>query len=128
MTAIEWLVEQLTERGHIIPDHLEEQAIQMDRTEHGKTWDAAIDAMDKRGYNVARAYTDFDDYFAETYGSNGSDEHIVDTNEMISSQTEISDEEIHRQADKEFRHFEDEDKDIWIRACQWYREQLKQRQ
>jgi ectoine hydroxylase-related dioxygenase (phytanoyl-CoA dioxygenase family) len=45
-----------------------------------------------------------------------------------SSKTEISDEEIHRQADKEFRHFEDEDKDIWIRACQWYREQLKQRQ
>lgn len=42
-----------------------------------------------------------------------------------SSQTEISDEEIYKQADKEFRHFEDEDKDIWIRACQWYREQLK---
>jgi hypothetical protein len=108
-TAVEWFSIQLYEQGYFdgsTPksitnlDHLQEQAKQMEKTEHGKTWDAALDAMERRGHNVARAYTDFDDYFAETYVSEGSDEHIVDTNEMInqvpdvrkmvSSQTEIS--------------------------------------
>jgi hypothetical protein len=27
LTAVQWLVEQLEERGHIIPDHLEEVAL-----------------------------------------------------------------------------------------------------
>lgn len=48
-------------------------------------------------------------------------------NYLTSSQTEISDEEIKIEADREFRYFEDENKDIWTRACKWYREQLKQK-
>ena len=33
MNSIEWLIEQLEERGHIIPDHLEETAIEMHNQE-----------------------------------------------------------------------------------------------
>lgn len=76
-------------------------------------------------------------YFDETYGSKGSDEHIVDINEMTSSQTEISDEEIEKQAklyatqktqlkrlsNREF----DLAKNDYVNACKWYREQLKQK-
>jgi hypothetical protein len=31
MTSIEWLIEQLEERGHIIPDHLEQNALIMEK-------------------------------------------------------------------------------------------------
>ena len=49
---------------------IEEQAKAMHKTEHGKTWDDAMENMKARGGNDMRAYTDFDDYYAETYGGN----------------------------------------------------------
>ena len=105
----------------------------MEEKQHGKTWDAALDKYEVRAGNYMRAYEDFDDYFAETYGSKGSDgkcpncgamevdamsprtiyecgssdydqrpntfkqsegckdsdDHIVDTNEMMYSQEEV---------------------------------------
>ena len=54
-----------------IPDELEEafeQAKAMQKQQHGKTWDDAMESMKARGGNDMRAYTDFDDYYAETYG------------------------------------------------------------
>ena len=57
-------------------------------------------------------------------------DHIVDTNEMVSSQTEISDEEIEDRA----AEWMEEDWDVktyyeaFIDGASWYREQLKQRQ
>ena len=51
-----------------------EQAKEMERQQHGKTWDTALDKSEARAGNYMRAYGDFDDYFAETYGSKGSDE------------------------------------------------------
>ena len=79
---------------------------------------------------------EFEQYYTSTYGSKGSDEHIVDTNEMISSQTEISDEEIEKQAEKYYSYDELRDGefmgtiiaskiDAWVDAIKWYREQLK---
>lgn len=75
-------------------------------------------------------------YFAETYGSKGSDEigsslewngestegHNIHT----SSQTEISDEEIEKYANE--LYYGTNFKQVCITACKWYREQLKQRQ
>ena len=59
------------------------------------------------------------------------DYHIVDTNEMVSSQTEISDEEI----EYGFEYFQinrlgesQSWESIWKEAIKWYREQLKSRQ
>jgi hypothetical protein len=72
MNSIEWLIEQLEERGHIIPDHLEETAIEMHRAEHGKTWDKAIESHENRGHNIERSWCDFDEYYQETFGSKGS--------------------------------------------------------
>ena len=30
-TAVEWLIEQLEERGHIIPDHIEVNSLEMEK-------------------------------------------------------------------------------------------------
>ena len=64
--------------------------------------------------------------FCKTYGSKGSDEHIVDTNEMIdhigdaNKMVEISDEEIEQYAKQNaFNYYE------FITGAKWYREQLK---
>jgi hypothetical protein len=40
----------------------------MQKQQHGKTWDDAMESIKARGGNDIRAYTDFDDYYAETYG------------------------------------------------------------
>jgi hypothetical protein len=56
-----------------IPDELEQaykQAKTMQKQQHGKTWDDAMESIKARGGNDMRAYTDFDDYYVETYGGN----------------------------------------------------------
>ena len=101
-----------------------------------------------------------DEYYTSTYGSKGSDEnfkqfslyehketitssdtkvsetfldHVPDVRNMVSSQTEISDEEIEKGA-KEWYNKEGAYSasaialKTWVYAIKWYREQLKQRQ
>jgi site-specific DNA-cytosine methylase len=45
-----------------------EQAKEMEKEQHGNTWDEAIDTHERRGHIIARSLVDFDDYFNETYG------------------------------------------------------------
>ena len=47
-----------------------EQAKAMHKEEHGKTWDDAMENMKARGGNYMRAWTDFDEYYNETFGGN----------------------------------------------------------
>lgn len=68
-TAVEWLVEQTRkqewhslQRGEMI-----EQAKQMEKEQHGTTWDKAIDAHEKRGHVIARSWCDFDEYYNEKF-------------------------------------------------------------
>jgi hypothetical protein len=82
-TAVEWLAEQMEIlhydywAEHISKDEknqrlkqLKEQAKEMEKEQHGKTWDTAMDNLDARGGNIVRAYVDFDDYYNETFGGN----------------------------------------------------------
>lgn len=65
MTAVEWLLEQtMYIRSTKWPDIME-QALEMERQQHGETWDAALLHVDKRGGVVLRALVDFDEYWAE---------------------------------------------------------------
>ena len=92
MTSIEWLIDQLEQKGDMretpsirnlqlnidTSDYLElkRQAKEMHKQE-------IIDAYGD-GLNAHR--TDFcnrDEYFAKTYGSNGSDDHISDISKMV---------------------------------------------
>jgi hypothetical protein len=65
MTAVEWLLEhdyliRTTKWKDIV-----EQALQMEKEQHGETWDMALKQMVERGYVWERAMCDFDDYWAE---------------------------------------------------------------
>jgi hypothetical protein len=153
MNSIEWLIEQLEERGHIIPDHLEETAIKMHKQEIIDAWEDGYGGDEHNS----------DEYYNEIFGSKGSGERIVDTNKTIkldcpydftsrctmgscdckpkqettSSQPEISDEEIEEASlyiktsdykvntNTPFYHVE---KAMWRMGAKWYREKLKQKQ
>lgn len=83
-SSVEWLIEQLEEKGgawenvsirrlNISIDvseymELKTKAKAMHREEHGRTWDDAMETLKSRGGNDIRAYTDFDDYYAEKFG------------------------------------------------------------
>lgn len=41
-----------------------EKALEMEREQHGETWDMALKQMIERGYVWERAICDFDDYWA----------------------------------------------------------------
>ena len=135
-TAVDWLIEKMLDSGIGICKEWREQAKEMEKQQ-------IIDAFYQCGRDnfehikvINRSATD---YYNETYGSKGIDEHIVDINEMISSQTEISDEEIEKGAKSKYPYnvFKDDDikgmiisaqRGAWVDAIKWYREQLKQRQ
>ena len=76
MTSIEWLLSELekvnyhpTEAMIMYAKKLEKQQI--------------IDAYNKSFELRDKPYSTADKYYTSTYGSKGSDDHIVDTNEMV---------------------------------------------
>ena len=66
-TAIEWLKNELKSLG-IYSSTLKEKcesAKEMERKQHKKTWDSALDKYEVRAGNYMRAYEDFDDYYEQ---------------------------------------------------------------
>jgi hypothetical protein len=45
------------------------KAKEMEKEQHGKTWDTALDKYEVRAGNYMRAYEDFDEYYNETFKS-----------------------------------------------------------
>lgn len=68
MTAIEWLFKQLWEepKDKMVWYAILDKAKEMEREQHGKTWDDALAQVEKRTV-WARAMCDFDEYYEETY-------------------------------------------------------------
>ena len=65
MTAVQWLLEQtMYIRSTNWPD-IVEQALQMEKEQHGETWDMALHQMVERGYVWERAMCDFDEYWGK---------------------------------------------------------------
>jgi hypothetical protein len=60
-----------TSAGELIAEEIEayaEMKVQANhKAEHGNTWDAAIKAHEDRGGNIARSWTDFEDYYNTTF-------------------------------------------------------------
>ena len=69
-SSVEWLAEIIRfankELYAEMFDEIE-QAKAMHKEEHGKTWDKSLDNLKSRGMNEMRAYTDFDNYYNETF-------------------------------------------------------------
>jgi hypothetical protein len=61
MTAVEWLTEQYLEQYDLLDSDLYLKAKEMEKQQHGKTWDEAIDE-DSR-------YNTFEQYYNETFKS-----------------------------------------------------------
>jgi ribosomal protein L32 len=150
MTSIEWLIEQLEERGHIIPDHLEETAIKMHKAE-------TIDAFKK---GQALGFDDNPNYMAEqyynqTFVSNSEIPNVCSSQTEIciscdeqkethkicmdcigkmikENQKEISDEEIKKGGENAWSDYEYQEgnlysttfRDGWLMAIKWYKEQV----
>ena len=65
-TAVEWLIDQVQD-FFVIPFDILEQAEEMNKQQHGQTWDAAIKAHDNRGHVHARSLVDFDEYYEQQF-------------------------------------------------------------
>jgi len=123
MTSIEWLIEQLMERGFQEKNfEILNQAKEMHKQE-------IIDAVDSNfSYSSNEYPTLGEQYYHKTFVSNESNNHISDISKMVEvHQQEISDEEIEKAArdydnsviyGPPLLHFE--------QGAFWYREQLKQ--
>ena len=71
-TAVEWLIEAMYQETYPFnPKYSKifEQAKEMEKEQHGKTWDTALDKYEVRAGNYMRAYEDFDEYYNETFKS-----------------------------------------------------------
>jgi len=65
-TAVEWMAEKVGHNSLMsLADYNEilEQALAMEKEQHGETWDAALIQVDKRGGVLLRALVDFDEYW-----------------------------------------------------------------
>lgn len=70
-TAIEWLIKKLKNRQNGVFDgfpvlSLDEiyiEAKKIEKEQHGKTWDEAINAHENRGHNISRSLVDFDNFY-----------------------------------------------------------------
>lgn len=70
MTAVEWLLEQTMYISSTKWPDIVEQALEMEKQQHGETWDAALIHVDKRGGVIFRALVDFDEYWQKRNAPN----------------------------------------------------------
>ena len=69
-TAVEYLVEQLMPKALTAEQYYHiQQAKEIEKEQHGNTWDTALDKYEVRAGNYMRAYEDFDEYYNETFKS-----------------------------------------------------------
>ena len=71
-TAVEWIFNKMFDPTYSSNTQIAwlEHAKEMQKQQHGKTWDKSMDNLDARGGNIVRAWVDFDDYYKETFGGN----------------------------------------------------------
>ena len=136
MTATEWLIEQL------IPEDQHEGIMDIieDAKEREKQQiiDAANLKKEDRWYDAKLYNNCGEKYYAETYGSKGSETTSSQTTsdkwkeyqDWLNEVPELSDEEIEKEGWKYCYENKISLKNIvpWINACEWYREQLKTKQ
>ena len=131
MTSVQWLISMLgyndildhnklseNEELYKLYQELKARAKEMHKQEIENTyWDG--------GQYIPMNEKSCEQYYQETFVCKGSDDHIVDTNEMVDvPQQEISDEEIEKMAD-ELEYYTISEIIMWENGAKWYREQLR---
>jgi hypothetical protein len=69
-TAVEWFYQRILSKDIKAVLQI---AKEIEKDQHGTTWDAAIKAHDDRGGVHARSIVDFDEYFEQTYKTQTND-------------------------------------------------------
>ena len=79
MTAVERFINELrsgkklqfemTKCGHLITeyDNIFDEILELEKQQHGVTWDAAVAAHDNRGHVQARSIIDFDEWYEQQF-------------------------------------------------------------
>jgi hypothetical protein len=63
-SAVDWLYEELWKQTDFsLPSNILEKAKEIEKQQHGLTWDCALLAMEARSGNFVRAWSDFDEYY-----------------------------------------------------------------
>ena len=70
MTAVEWILEQTMYIHSTKWPDIVEEALEIEKKQHGETWDAALLHVDKRGGVILRALVDFDEYWQKRNAHN----------------------------------------------------------
>jgi hypothetical protein len=70
-TAVQWLINKIDMQYPDInvkwKEWMVDKAKEMEKEQHGKTWDDAITQFIARGFNSERTVCDFDEYYAGNY-------------------------------------------------------------
>ena len=131
-TAVEWLENELNIKGKLTAVDFY-QAKQMEKEQ-------IIAANEDSSTNGFGEFLTGEQYYNKMYG-NKNDDHTEQHLEMVSSSTEISDEEIEKAAENygwkiktntfsnpvKANELAESAKQDFIAACKWYREQLKKK-
>lgn len=118
-TAVDYLIEKLIKLGYLHSENYGQSQVVKKEIEQSKAMEKKqiIDAW-HNGYNNQSPMIDEENcgdiYYNETYEINGSDDHIVDINEMV----EISDEEIEERAERNINPFS------FIDGAKWMQQEL----
>jgi hypothetical protein len=69
-TAVDQIVNLLNKEGFapVLTEEEIKSFKEMEKEQHGKTWDKSMDNLDARGGNIVRAWVDFDEYYNKTFG------------------------------------------------------------
>ena len=134
MTSIEWLLSELEKVNYHPTEAMIMYAKKLEKQQIIDAYANAVMKENNSDYIGMHEQSSAEIYFAETYGSKGSDEFEKTNSQrfdefmqlVTSSQTEISDEEIERFANEELGTIRTDFDFGVIQGMKWYREQLKQ--
>lgn len=133
-TAVQWLIDNL-EKFEACKDiswrcYVEiHEALRMEREQHAKTWDTALDKYEVRAGNYMRAYEDFDDYYkiSDEEALNLAKE--LNKQPMVDSQFTISDDVLFEQATVAMEEIYgsgcETEIDAYFRGAKWILKQFK---
>ena len=68
LSALQFFIDNITIEPMRNWNEIITKAIELEKQQHGKTWDSAIEAYEARGHVKERAICDFDEYFDSHYG------------------------------------------------------------
>jgi len=129
-TAVDYLVEKLIKLGYLHSENYGQSQVVKKEIEQAKEMEKEqiIKAhYDAQPFNATILHN-AEQYYSETYESNGSDDHIGDANEMVASVQKLIDKDIFNQAilamEEMYGSGCDAEIDAYFRGAKWMREEL----